>query len=104
MIMNMWGNKKRAYKKRGRSANPRPLKGLIWPITDKKTETRSTTKTNKAIWAASMNAVDTQIGGKCERERNWRFGYQKHVMNNVVLSCKSKKNALEIANAGLKKA
>ena len=48
-ILNMWGNRNRANKKKARAANPRPLSGLIWPITDKKTEARSTTKTNKAI-------------------------------------------------------
>eukprot|EP01084_Bolivina_argentea_P227908 384995_1 len=104
MIMNMWGNKKRSDKKRQRSANPRPLNGLIWPITDAKKNARSTTKTNKSIWAASMATVDKNMSTKCEKERNWRFGYNKHVMNNVVLSCKSEKNALEIANAGLNKA
>mmetsp|Transcript_29590 Transcript_29590/g.47073 ORF Transcript_29590/g.47073 Transcript_29590/m.47073 type:complete len:776 (+) Transcript_29590:85-2412(+) len=104
MIFNMWINKKRAYKKRKQSANPRPLDGLIWPITDKKTATRSTTRTNKAIWAASIASVDSTASKKCEKERNWRFGYGRHVMSNVELSCQSKQNALAIAQAGLDRA
>lgn len=73
MVLNMWGNKKRAYKKRAQSANPRPLKGLIWPITDKKKGDRSTTKTNKAIWTASTKGVDSAVSDKCGAERNWRY-------------------------------
>jgi len=101
MVFNMWTNKKRAYKKRAQSANPRPLKGLIWPITDSKKGDRSTTKTNRAIWAASTEGVDAKVSGKCGGERNWRFKYQKHVMSNVEVSCQSKANALKIAHQGL---
>eukprot|EP01083_Nonionella_stella_P003247 9255_1 len=104
MVFNMWNTKKRAYKKRNQSANPKPLKGLIWPVTDAKKQRRSTTKTNKTIFAQSMDAIDKQMSHKCLKERNWRFGYQTHVMNNVEISCKSKQNALSIANAGLDKA
>ncbi len=101
MVMNMWKNNKRAYKKRAQSANPRPLKGLIWPVTDSKSGDRSTTKTNRSIWAASTAGVDSAVSRDCGGERNWRFKYQRHVMRNVEVSCQSKTNALRIAQQGL---
>jgi len=103
MVMNMWNNRKRSYKKRARALNPRPLNGLIWPTTDKK-GTRSTTKTNKAIWTASVAGVDEKTAIKCGKERNWRFGYSKHVIKNVEVSVASTANALKIARQGLAKA
>jgi len=99
MIFNMWRNKKRAYSKRAKSANPRPVTGLSWPIT--KGTTRGTTATNRAIWAASTKNVDAKVSAKCEKERNWRFKYQRHVLDNVATSCQSKANALRIARDGL---
>ena len=77
MILNMWGNKKRSEKKRAKAANPRPISGLIWPITDNKSKARSTTKTNKAIWVASMANVNKSDADKASKERNWRFKYNK---------------------------
>jgi len=99
MILNMWRNKKRAYSKRAKSANPRPVTGLSWPIT--KGTQRGTTATNRAIWAASTKKVDAKGSARCQGERNWRFKYQKHVMDNVVTSCRSKANALSVARDGL---
>jgi len=63
-----------------------------------------TTRTNKAIWTASMKDVDAKVGSKCGKERNWRFNYNKHVIKNVEVSCKSSDNALKIAQQGLAKA
>ena len=37
------------------------------------TNERSTSKTNKTIWVASVNSVDKNIGSKCKGERNWRL-------------------------------
>ena len=36
MILNMAGNRKRAFKKRAQAAHPRPLAGLVWPVTGTK--------------------------------------------------------------------
>lgn len=104
MILNMFGNRKRAYKKRKIAANPRPLSGLIWPVTDKKKDVRSTTVTNKAIWAASVETVNKDLSNAILNEKNWRFKYPKYVLNNVAMSCQSKENALKIAECGLNKA
>ena len=48
-----------------------------------------------------MKDVDAKASARCAKERNWRFGYNKHVIKNVEVSCKSKENALKIAQQGL---
>ena len=65
---------------------------------------RSTSKTNRAIWAAASGAAEQAVGDAAARCRNWRFGYAKHAMRNVRLACRSPANALAIARAGLAKA
>ena len=35
------------------------------------------------------------------KEKNWRFGYTRHFVNNMLMSAKSEQNALKIAQAGL---
>lgn len=104
MILSMWGNRKSASKKRAQSANPRPMNGLVWPITNKKTNDRSTSKTNKAILVKSIEAVDEKVALKAKKEKNWRYGYVKHVEANVRTSLLSPSNALKVAEAGLKAA
>eukprot|EP00343_Euplotes_focardii_P011315 CAMPEP_0205830826 /NCGR_PEP_ID=MMETSP0206-20130828/42250_1 /ASSEMBLY_ACC=CAM_ASM_000279 /TAXON_ID=36767 /ORGANISM="Euplotes focardii, Strain TN1" /LENGTH=42 /DNA_ID= /DNA_START= /DNA_END= /DNA_ORIENTATION= len=42
----MAGLRKSQFKKRAAAKNPRPVTGLQFPITNKKTGERSTTKTN----------------------------------------------------------
>ena len=104
MIMNMYGNRKRSFKKRKQLMNPRPLSGLIWPITNANKNERSTTKTNKLIWAESIKNIDDNEYNRVNKEKNWRFKYNKYVLKNVQLSCKSKGDALKIAEQGLNKA
>uniref|UniRef100_A0A7S2AMZ6 very-long-chain (3R)-3-hydroxyacyl-CoA dehydratase n=1 Tax=Octactis speculum TaxID=3111310 RepID=A0A7S2AMZ6_9STRA len=104
MILSMAANRKSANKKRAQASNPRPLDGLVWPITNKKTNDRSTSKTNKAIWVAAMEGVDPKVAAKAKKEKNWRYGYVKHVEANVRTSLSSPENALSIASAGLKSA
>ena len=60
MILNMAGNRKRAFKKRNQAAHPRPLSGLVWPVTGTKNGApeRSTSKTNRSIWAAASGAAE----------------------------------------------
>jgi hypothetical protein len=101
MIGNMLGNRKSAIKKRREAANPRPLSGLSWPVTDAKSKERGSTPTNKAVWEAAIKAVDDTAATAVKREKNWRYGYVKHVEANVKASLKSPAAALKVAEAGL---
>lgn len=42
-----------------------------------------------------------RLPGRGLQERNWRFGYEKHVVNNVAISCRDEETCLAIARAGL---
>ena len=65
---------------------------------------RSTTATAKEVFAAAAEAVDAEAAAKARREKNWRFGYNRHVMKNLVLCAKSEEAAVKVAKAGLAKA
>lgn len=104
MIGNMWGNRKSAFKKRKAAANPQPMKGLVWPVTNDKTGERSTSKTNKDIWVEAVGAVDPKAQAAARKEKNWRYGYVRHVEANVRASLQSPKAALQVAEAGLEAA
>lgn len=78
-----------------------PELGIVFPL-DKK-GTRSTTSAGKKIIAAALRGCE---GGenaaiKVEKEKNWRFGYNKHVKTLVDLSLSTPEAALGIAKAGL---
>eukprot|EP00584_Thalassiosira_punctigera_P004777 CAMPEP_0172527112 /NCGR_PEP_ID=MMETSP1067-20121228/1866_1 /TAXON_ID=265564 ORGANISM="Thalassiosira punctigera, Strain Tpunct2005C2" /NCGR_SAMPLE_ID=MMETSP1067 /ASSEMBLY_ACC=CAM_ASM_000444 /LENGTH=786 /DNA_ID=CAMNT_0013310779 /DNA_START=31 /DNA_END=2391 /DNA_ORIENTATION=+ len=106
MIMNMAGNRKRAFKKRFAKPPP-PPRGLVWPVTETKAngeEVRSSTPIAKEILAAAIGAVNPELAEKVHNERKWRFGYVKHLVNMVEAQCKSPEDALKVANAGLNKA
>jgi len=101
MIMNMWGNRKRAFKKDKDSKRPpRPIRGVVWPDTKLGGKVK-TTNTNRAIWEKSVQSVDSKAAESVRKERNWRFGYVKHVIRQVELCAQSKDNALDIARNGL---
>lgn len=102
MIQNMFGQRKRAYRNREGAARPaRKIEGLVWPITNEKTKERGSTKTNKEIFAASCCKVDADLSTKIQKERNWRFGYNKHLINLVGRGLASPEDALAIARDGL---
>ena len=65
---------------------------------------RGSTETNRDIVATAIAAVDAAAGAKAGKERNWRFGYTKHLETSVRLSLESREQALQIADAGLEKA
>jgi len=106
MIGNMWKNRCKAFKKRSEAGKPaRPLAGVVWPL-DKKGG-RSTTNTSKSIIAAANaggGAEGQALATKVEKERKWRFGYVKHMLNHVKLCLSSEETALSMARAGLAKA
>jgi hypothetical protein len=102
MIFNMAGNRKKAMKKRFARAPP-PPRGLVFPVDEKRGD-RGSTPVAKAILAAAVGAVAPEKAEKLLKERNWRFGYVKHFTGMVEEQMKSEKNALAVAQAGLKKA
>lgn len=102
MINNMWLNRKSAMKKRSAAANPRAASGLSWPVD--KTGERGSTATNKAIFQAAVGAVSPALAEKVGKERNWRFGYVRHLEAQVRASLESTEAALKVAAAGLDKA
>jgi len=99
MINNMLMNRKSAFKKRSAASNPKPVSGLVWPIV--KAGDRGSTPTNKAIFEAAIAAVDQAGAQNVKKEKNWRFGYVKHVEANVRASMLSSDNAITIAESGL---
>jgi len=101
MIGNMAGNRKSAMKKRFAKPPP-PPRGLVWPL-DKKGG-RSSTGTAKAILAAAVSEISQEQGQAVLKEKNWRFGYVKHLINLVKGQCESPLTALSAATAGLDKA
>ncbi len=101
MIMNMWGNRKRAFKKAAQADRPpRPIRGVVWPETKLGGRVK-TTNTNRSIWAASVQNVDKALAEKVRKEKNWRFGYVKHVVDHVSLCADSYDNAVRVATDGL---
>ena len=55
--------------------------GVNFPLDDK--GGRSTSVAGKKVFAAAMESVNKELASKVEKERNWRFGYSKHVVNQV---------------------
>lgn len=103
MIMAMFTQRARASKRRAAGSAPvKPVDGLVFPLTAK--GDRSTTAAGKRIFADAIRGVDAAAADAVERERNWRFGYQKHVVRNVETSFQSPKAALDIAAHGLESA
>lgn len=99
MIGNMWGNRKRSFKKRN-TAKVEP-EGVVWPRT--KSGDRSSTATNRSILAAAAAAGPggPQAAAKIEKEKKWRFAYSKHLLDHVSQSLQSEDGCLAMARAGL---
>ena len=62
-----------------------PERGMCFPKDSK--GGRSTGDAGKAVIAAALRGSKTEEGNKmaeaCEKERNWRFKYNKHFKNLV---------------------
>ncbi len=50
---------------------------------------RSTTAAAKDIFAAAAAAADEKVAESVRREKNWRFGYTRHVVQNLKLCARS---------------
>jgi hypothetical protein len=101
MIMNMIGNRKKAFKKRF-ARPPPPPRGLVWPLDEK--GGRGSTNVNKAVLEAAVRAVSPEKADKIAKAKGWRFGYVKHLQGMVEEQCKSPDAAIKVAQAGLDKA
>ena len=102
MYMNMVGNRKGAFKKRFAPppAAPKAPVGTEFPEDGK--GGRSTSDAGKKVIAAALaGAGDDAASAKCAKERNWRFGYNKHVVQLARSGCYSPEAALGSAKAGL---
>jgi hypothetical protein len=63
---------------------------------------RSTTAAGKEAFAAAIATVDPAAAERVRKEKNWRWGYIKHVVEHTQLCCKSADTCVKIADAGLK--
>jgi len=107
MIMTMWKNRKSQLRKRAMEdsgAAKRPLDGLVWPITDEEKGERSTSQTNRLLWEQAIAGVDSEAARKISTQKNWRFGYVKHIETQVRAALESEANCLKIAQDGIKSA
>lgn len=103
MFLHMVKQRKKSFKARSGAGDKKaapPANGVEFPM-DPKTNTRSTTIVNQGAIAASLEAGDKDAAEKARREKNWRFGYAKHVVRNVELCCKSNATCMSMAEAGL---
>lgn len=106
MYMHMVKQRKNQFKRREEEAKgpvAKPVvveEGLLFPK-DPKTGEVSTQTTGKTIFAESVKPISQTAADAVLKERNWRFGYAKHVVENTKLSTNSKQDALTIARAGL---
>lgn len=77
----------------------KPKLGIQWPLESG----GKTTNAAKDVWcAAAIAAKDDDLGEAIKSEKNWRFGYAKHLakLGNIT-AASSKENAKLIAMAGL---
>jgi hypothetical protein len=101
MYTHMIAQRKRAEAKRKQagSGSQQKFDGVEYPE-DEKGE-RGTTPINKGAYVAALKAVDEKAAKECERERNWRFGYAKHINKSVEIGLQSPEKCLKMAKAGL---
>lgn len=100
--------KKQMLARAGKGAAPAAAaasEGVDFPI-DEATGNRSTTIVNQGAVVASLAAAAGEAGKEASQraaaEKNWRYGYAKHFVKNVELSCASSEQCIRMAEAGLK--
>ena len=73
--------------------------GIQWPLNSG----GKTTDAAKNVWCAAAKAAgDNQLSEAIRNERNWRFGYPKHLAKlGDAIATSSKQNARLIATSGL---
>ena len=78
------------------------LEGIQFPADP--TGRRSTTATNKAIYSAALEGVDSRAAQAIRDERAWRQRYPAHVRALTTAGIARPEHALAIAQAGLAEA
>jgi len=77
---------------------PREEAGVLFP---KKDGRRGTQGFGKQCIGAALDPLSPEAAESARNTRNWRWGYVKHFVNMVSLSCKSSDAAYKSAEAGL---
>ena len=73
---------------------PRLPNGVEFPVA-------STSEYGRGAMAASLQGVDDEASASVAKERNWRFGYARHFVKNVIVCARSRKACLQVARQGL---
>jgi len=106
MYMNMVKNRKSAFKKRFAPPPPPPKAPVGAEFPEDGKGGRSTSEVGKKAVAAALaggaSAEAKEASTKCLKERNWRFGYHKHVAKLVRIGCSHPDVSAGIAKAGLR--
>ena len=84
----------------GKGRPKRKEAGVVFPPGKK--GDRSTTAAGKEAFAAAVAGVDAGAAEKVRKEKNWRFGYGKHILEQVRMCSQSGADCVKIADAGLK--
>jgi len=78
----------------------KPAEGIVFPLNDK--GERSTTDAAKKVFASTFTAIgDDKTAQDLLAEKNFRYRYNKYIVQHVQASLKSPQAALNAANAGL---
>ncbi len=78
----------------------KPENGVLFPA-DPKSGKRSTLSGGKAVFSAAAKAVDEKLSNKIASEKDFRGGYEKHVVALMEAGSASPTAAIAIAEAGL---
>jgi very-long-chain (3R)-3-hydroxyacyl-CoA dehydratase len=97
LYMHMISQRKKVL---GGGRPKRKESGIVFPPGPK--GDRSTTAAGKDAFAAAAAAVSDAAAAKVRKEKVWRYGYTKHVVQQVEMCSKSKGDCIKIADAGLK--
>jgi hypothetical protein len=103
MYYHMIGQRKRAFEKIRSLAAPAKtsnFEGLEFPI-EPGTGQPSSTILNKGVMAASVREIQPDAAKRIENEKNWRFRYNKYLLENVKLCLSDPTDAVKISQAGL---
>merc|ERR1711871_1701104 len=64
----------------------------------------SSTESAKHILGKAIETVDAAAASEVRNERNWRWGYSRHVVKSVCLAASDPKRAAAVSLAGLEAA
>eukprot|EP01123_Difflugia_compressa_P010125 TRINITY_DN3612_c0_g1_i1.p1 TRINITY_DN3612_c0_g1~~TRINITY_DN3612_c0_g1_i1.p1 ORF type:complete len:747 (-),score=149.79 TRINITY_DN3612_c0_g1_i1:76-2283(-) len=100
MYYHMIGQRKRAFEKLNAPPPTVTYNGLEFPI-DTKTGQPSSTIINKGAFAASIREISPDKAKRIDSEKNWRFNYDRYVLDHVTLCLADPKECQKICQSGL---